>query len=57
MQHQRYRPAVLIESKYMAIAALGGFLLALVLTDGNLSVAFGALAAIAGIGWIFHRSR
>ena len=48
---------MLVENKYMAIAALGGFLLALVLTDGNLSAAFGALAAIAGIGWMFHRLR
>jgi hypothetical protein len=48
---------VRVENKYMAIAALAGFLLALVLTDGSLGAAFGALAAIAGIGWIVHRWR
>lgn len=56
-RHRRYGPAVRVENKYMAIAALAGFLLALVLTDGSLGAAFGALAAIAGIGWIVHRWR
>ena len=44
-----------IESKYMAVAAAAGFLLTLLLTDGSLIAAFGALALIAGIGWAAHR--
>jgi hypothetical protein len=44
-----------IESKYMAGAAVVGFLLTLLLTDGSLIAAFGALGLIAGIGWVAHR--
>jgi hypothetical protein len=44
-----------VESKYMAIAAVVGFLLALLLTHGSLIAAFGALALIAGIGWVAQR--
>ena len=44
-----------IESKYMAGAAVVGFLLMLLLTGGSLFAAFGALALIGGIGWIAHR--
>ena len=39
----------------MAVAAAAGFLLTLLLTDGSLIAAFGALALIAGIGWAAHR--
>jgi hypothetical protein len=44
-----------IESKYMAGAAVVGFLLMLLLTGGSLFAAFGALALIGGIGWIALR--
>jgi hypothetical protein len=44
-----------VESKYMAGAAVVGFLLTLLLTGGNLIAAFGALALVAGIGWVAHR--
>jgi hypothetical protein len=44
-----------IESKYMAGAAVVGFLLMLLLTDGSLFAAFGALALFSGVGWIAHR--
>jgi hypothetical protein len=43
-----------VESKYMA-GAVVGFLLTLLLTGGNLIIAFGALALVAGIGWVAHR--
>nr|WP_294508526.1 hypothetical protein [uncultured Rhodopila sp.] len=46
-----------IENKYMALAAVAGFLLTLLLTGGSLFAAFGALALIAGIGWAIHRIR
>jgi hypothetical protein len=46
-----------IESKYVAIAAAVGFMITLLITDGSLMSAFGVLAAIAGIGWVVHRSR
>jgi hypothetical protein len=46
-----------VENKYMALAAVGGFLLMLLLTGGSLIAAFGALALIAGIGWAIHRLR
>jgi hypothetical protein len=45
----------LLESKYMAVAAVVGFLLTLLLTNGSLFAAFGALALIAGIGWAARR--
>jgi len=41
-----------LENKYTAIAAVLAFLLVLWLTDGSLYAAFGALALIAGIGWV-----
>jgi hypothetical protein len=41
-----------IESKYMAVAAVVCFLLALLLTHGSLFAGFGALALVAGIGWV-----
>ena len=44
-----------IESKYMAVAGVVGFLLVLLLTGGSLIAAFGALALIGGAGWIAHR--
>lgn len=44
-----------VENKYMAMAAVAGFLLTLLLTEGSLIAAFGALALIAGIGWTAHR--
>ena len=44
-----------IESKYMAGAAVVGFLLTLLLTGGSLIAAFGVLALVAGIGWVAHR--
>ncbi|HKM68800.1 MAG TPA: hypothetical protein VJX94_01740 [Stellaceae bacterium] len=46
-----------IENKYIAIAAAGGFLLMLWLTDGSMIAAFGVLALIAGIGWAARRLR
>ena len=47
----RFHP---IESKTMAIAAVIGFLTAVWWTEGSLYAGFGALALIAGIGWIAH---
>jgi hypothetical protein len=44
-----------IENKYMAVAAAIGFLVILWLTGGSLYAAFGALALVAGLGWIAHR--
>jgi hypothetical protein len=44
-----------IESKYMAGAAVVGFLLTLLLTGGSLIAAFGVLALVGGIGWVAHR--
>ena len=44
-----------IENKYMAAAAVIGFLVMLWLTGGSLYAAFGALALIAGIGWTVRR--
>jgi ABC-type Fe3+ transport system permease subunit len=44
-----------IESKYMASAAVVGFLLTLPLTGGSLIAAFGVLALLGGIGWVAHR--
>ena len=44
-----------IENKYVAIGALVAFMLTLLVTDGSLLAAFGALTFIAGIGWIVHR--
>jgi hypothetical protein len=46
---------MLIENKYMAVAAMIGFLVMLWLTGGSLYAAFGALALIAGIGWIARK--
>ncbi len=42
---------MLIENKYVAIAASLGFLLALFLAHGSLVAAFGIFALIAGMGW------
>ncbi len=44
-----------IESKYAAGAAMVGFLLALLLSHGRLTAAFGAFALIAGLGWIARK--
>ena len=44
-----------IENKYMAGAAVVGFLVTLLLTGGSLIAAFGALALICVIGWSAHR--
>ncbi len=46
-----------IENKYVAIAAAIAFLVMLWLTGGSLYAAFGALALIAGIGWVVHKFR
>jgi hypothetical protein len=46
---------LLIESKYAVGAAVLGFLLALLLSHGNLMAGFGALALIAGVGWAGRR--
>jgi hypothetical protein len=43
------------ENKYVVGAAVGAFLLVLLLSHGSLFAAFGALALIAGIGWVAHR--
>jgi hypothetical protein len=47
---------LLIESKYAVGAAVLGFLLALVLSHGSLIAGFGALALIAGVGWVGQRT-
>ena len=44
-----------IENKYIAVGAVVAFMLTLLVTDGSLLAAFGALTFIAGIGWIAHR--
>jgi len=54
MKDQREGRLHPIESKYMAGAAVVGFLLALLLTGGSLIAAFGAFALIGGIGWVAH---
>ena len=46
-----------VESKYMAGAAVVGFLLALLLSGGSLFAAFGVLALIGGIGWVAYNLR
>lgn len=46
---------MLIENKYVVVAAAAGFLLALLLTHGSLIAAFGILALVAGIGWAVRR--
>ena len=46
---------LLIESKYAVGAAVVGFLLALLLSHGSLMVGLGALALIAGVGWVGQR--
>jgi hypothetical protein len=48
---------MLVENKYMAIAAVAGFLLMLWLTDGSMIAAFGVLALVAGTGWAIGRFR
>jgi hypothetical protein len=48
---------LLIENKYAVMAAVVGFLLALWLTDGSLTAAFGVLALIAGAAWAVRRMR
>jgi hypothetical protein len=51
---------LLIENKYAVGAAVVGFLLTLLYTDGSLMAAFGVLALIAGIAWaarqLHHRN-
>ncbi len=44
-----------IESKYVAVAAALGFLLALFLTHGSLVAALGILALVAGLGWAVRK--
>jgi hypothetical protein len=44
-----------IESKFTACAAVVGFMVTLLPTDGSLIAAFGALGLIAGIGWVAYR--
>lgn len=44
-----------VESKYVAVAAVIGFLLALLLCHGSLFAAFGAFALVSGTGWAAHR--
>jgi hypothetical protein len=46
---------LLIESKFFVWAAVAGFLLALVVTRGNLMAGFAAFALIAGSGWAVHK--
>ena len=46
---------LLVENKYAAIAAVVVFLLALWLTEGSMTVAFGAFALVAGLGWAVRR--
>jgi hypothetical protein len=46
---------LLIENKFVVVAAVVGFLLALVFSHGSLIAAFGVLALIAGAGWAFRR--
>ncbi len=46
---------MLIENKYVAVAAALGFLVALFLTGGSLMAAFGILALVAGTGWAVRR--
>jgi len=46
---------LLIENKYVVIVAVVAFLAVLYLSDGSLFAAFGALAAIAGVGWAIRR--
>ena len=45
-----------IENKYVVVAAVIGFLLALLLTGGSLMAAFGVLALVAGMGWAVRRA-
>ncbi len=47
----RFNP---VENKYAVVAAVVVFLLALVFSGGSLMAAFGALALVAGIGWVAH---
>ena len=47
-----FRP---LENKFMVVAAVLAFLLALVLSNGSLFVALGALGLIAGFGWVALR--
>jgi hypothetical protein len=46
---------MLIENKYVVIAAVAAFLLTLLVTGGSLLLAFAALALIAGCGWAYRR--
>ncbi len=46
---------MLIENKYVAVAAALGFLLALFLTHGSLVAAFGIFALVAGMGWAVRK--
>jgi hypothetical protein len=53
---------MLIENKYVAIAAAAGFLAAVLLSHGSLMAGFGVLALVAGAGWAVrqlhhHRTR
>jgi hypothetical protein len=41
-----------MESRYAVLAAVAGFLLALLVSHGSVAAAFGAFALIAGLGWV-----
>ena len=47
---------MLIENRYAVIAAVAAFLLVVWLSHGSLFAGFGALALIAGGGWIAQRT-
>jgi hypothetical protein len=46
---------LLIENKIFVIVAVVAFLLVLWLSGGSMFAAFGALALIAGTGWLIRR--
>jgi hypothetical protein len=45
----------LLENKYIALGAAAVFLVVLWLSNGSMAAAFGALALIAGTGWVLKR--
>jgi hypothetical protein len=47
-----YRP---LDNKFFVVAAVVAFLLSVLLSRGSLLAGFGALALIAGLGWVVHR--
>ncbi len=46
---------LLIENRFVVIVAVIAFLLVLWFSDGSMFAAFGALAFIAGLGWLVRR--